>query len=179
LARRVGRNLGAAGLPVLIFVHELGHALAVKLRGLPLRQLKVGRTSNLILVVGGFRMELGRLHGEGDLGGYVLYDGRRATARDVLVIALAGPFPNLLGALLTGWLALRCLGAAPWLPIALVVLTWLGVVMVDGNLRAKHLAGDPTLWSDGLWARVAWRRRHRRGPLWPDPNEGTSIAPPG
>ena len=178
LALLLGVALGLAGIPALIFVHELGHALAVKLRGLPLRQLKVGGQSNFILVVGGFRMELGRLKGAGDVGGYVRFESHRATPPDVLVIALAGPFANLVGALLTGWLELRYLHADPWIPVALLVLTWLGVVMVDGNLRPKGLTSDPTIWSDGLWVRVAWRQRHRRGPLWRDPNEATSIAPP-
>jgi hypothetical protein len=145
---------------------------------LPLRQLKVGKEANLVLVVGSVRMELGCFRGGGDVGGYVLYDGRRATPRDVLAIALAGPFANLLGALVTGWLAMRYLHAAPWVAVALVVLTWGGLVMVDVNLRPKGFASDPKLWRDGLWARVAWRQRHHRGPLWRDPNEATSVPPP-
>jgi membrane-associated protease RseP (regulator of RpoE activity) len=174
----VGIALAMAGTPVLVFVHELGHALAVKLRGLPLRHLKVGRETDVIVVVGGFRMELGRLAGEGDVGGYVRWDGSRATPLDVLVIALAGPLANLAGALLTGWLALRYLGATAWIPSTLALLTFGGVGMAIVNLRATGAAADPTIWSDGLWVRVAWRDRHHRGPLWRDPNEATSIEPP-
>ena len=57
--------------------------------------------------MGGFRLELGRLLGAGDMGGYVTYDGRDATPADVLVIALAGPAANVAGSFVTGWPALR------------------------------------------------------------------------
>ena len=46
------------------------------------------------------------------MGGYVMYDARRVTTRDALVIALAGPAANLVGALVSGWLAVRFAGAA-------------------------------------------------------------------
>jgi hypothetical protein len=80
--------LATLATPLLIFVHELGHALAVRARGLPLEAMKVGHESDVVLTLGGFRMEFGRLTGKGDVGGYVLYDGRRSTPADVLVIAL-------------------------------------------------------------------------------------------
>lgn len=173
----LGVALALLALPAVIFVHELGHAVAVKLRGLPLRQLTVGTQADLIVTIGGFRMELGRLWGKGDVGGYVRYDGRDATPHDAFVIALAGPLANLGGALVTGWLALRCSGA-PWLLAMLVMLTLSGVEMALASLRPRTMAGDPTRWSDGMWMRVAWRERHRRGPVWRDPHEATSIPPP-
>jgi len=173
-----GGVLAVVFTPLLVLVHELGHALAVKARGLPLKALKAGDRSDLIVTIGAFRLELGRLVGDGDVGGYVMYDARRLTTRDALVIALGGPVANLLGALVTGVLTLRMAGEAAILPIALGLLTVGGVWMALANLRPAGVAADPTTWTDGLWARVAWRGRHHRGPMWRDPTEETSVAPP-
>jgi hypothetical protein len=162
-----GFLLAALFTPLLVLVHELGHALAVKARGLPLHALKVGDRTDLIVSVGSFRIELGRLLGDGDVGGYVMYDARRVTTRDALVIALAGPAANLAGALVTGWLAVRFAGAGWFIPFTLVLLTVVGVWTALANLRPAGVAADPSTWSDGLWARVAWRGRHHRGPMWP------------
>ena len=172
--------LGVASIftPVLFLVHEVGHALAVRARGLPLKELKVGDVSDVALTVGGFRMELGRLTGKGDVGGYVLYDGRRSTPADVLMIALAGPVANLLGAAVTGWLAV---GAGADFVLILWLLTLGGVGTAAVNLRARGVAQDPHTWSDGLWARIAWRGiRAGAGdaPMWRDPDGAVSVAPP-
>ena len=59
------------------------------------------------------------------------------------------------------------LGAAWIVPFTLVVLTVVGVWTALANLRPAGVAADPSTWSDGLWARVAWRGRHHRGPMWP------------
>ena len=162
-----GFLLAAVFAPLLVLVHEFGHAVAVKARGLPLHGLKVGDRTDLTVSVGAFRMELGRLVGDGDMGGYVMYDARRVTTRDALVIALAGPAANLMGALVTGWLAVRFAGAGWSLPFALVLLTVVGAWMVVANLRPAGVAANPSTWSDGLWARVAWRGRRHRGPMFP------------
>ncbi len=60
--------------PLLVLVHELGHALAVKARGLPLRALKVGDRTDLIVSVG--RSDRAWAPRRSDMGGYVMYDGR-------------------------------------------------------------------------------------------------------
>jgi hypothetical protein len=161
-----GCLLAALFSPLLVLVHELGHAVAVKVRGLPLQSLKVGDRTDLILTIGAFRMELGRLVGDGDVGGYVLFDGRRLTPRDALAIALGGPGANLLAAFVTGWLTVRFAGEMGTLPFALGLLTIGGVWMTLANLRPAGEAADPLTWSDGLWARVAWQGRHHRGPMW-------------
>ena len=161
-----GLALALLTTPVLILAHELGHALAVKARRLPLHELKVGDRADVILAVGGFRIELGRLFGQGDVGGYVLYDGRRSTPRDTLVIALAGPAANVAGAVLTGWLAVRFAHATPSIPFTLSMMTVGGLWMALANLRPS--GEDPLTWSDGEWARTAWRALKRPGPLWRD-----------
>jgi Peptidase family M50 len=170
--------LATLATPLLIFVHELGHALAVRARGLPLEAMKVGHESDVVLTLGGFRMEFGRLTGKGDVGGYVLYDGRRSTPADVLVIALAGPVGNLLCAAVTGWLAL---GAGPSFVASLWLLTFGSVCMAVANLRVSGEMQGPVRWSDGRWARVAWRGIRAgvgAGPLWRDPHESASVPPP-
>ena len=172
----VGLALALLTPALLILVHELGHALAVKARRLPLHELRVGDQSDVILTVGGFRLELGRLLGRGDVGGYVRYDGRRSTPRDALVIALAGPAANLGGALLTGWLALRFAHATPSIPFSLTLMTIGGVWMALANLRPS--GEGPLTWSDGAWVRAAWRVLNRPGPLWCDPHDETSVALP-
>ena len=173
-----GCLLAAVFVPLLVLVHELGHALAVKVRGLPLKALKAGDRSDLIVTIGAFRMELGRLIGDGDVGGYVMSDVRCLTTRDALVIALGGPVANLAAAVVTGWLTLRFAGEAAILPFALGGLTLAGVWMTVANLRPAGIAADPCTWSDGLWARVAWRGRNHRGPMWPAPG-GDSLPPKG
>jgi hypothetical protein len=76
--------LGTLGAPLVILVHELGHALAVRARGLPLHGMKVGDETVVTVTAGNFRVELGPLLGKGEVGGYVLYDGRAATPLDAL-----------------------------------------------------------------------------------------------
>jgi len=172
--------LSALGAPLVVLVHELGHALAVRARGLPLHALKVGDEPVVSITAGSFRMELGRLLGKGEVGGYVLYDGRAATPLDALVIALAGPAANLAGAAVTGWLA-----TAMWSSGSVAVMLWLvtltGVWVAVANLRVGGEAQDPRTWSDGLWARVAWRGVRAgvgAAPMWRDPHEAASVPPP-
>ena len=70
--------LASAGIPVLVFVHELGHALAARARGIAVDSLVVGNTPDVTITVKSFRMQLGRKLGRGGVDGYVLYDGTRA-----------------------------------------------------------------------------------------------------
>lgn len=175
-----GLALAAAFAPLLVLVHEAGHAVAVRLRGLPLHGLSIGSDPILGLTVGGFRLELGRFTGKGDVGGYVAYDGRRATPVDALVIALAGPAANLVAAVVTGWLVLT-----GWpekgVTFVLATLTVGGIWMALANLRLGGEAQDPRTWSDGAWVRVAWRgiRAGVGGaPMWRDPADAVSVPPP-
>jgi Peptidase family M50 len=168
------------GSPLLIFVHELGHAVAVRARGLPLHTLRVGDGATVAITAGNFRMELGRLLGKGDVGGYVRYDGRTASPLDVLVISLAGPAANVVGAAVSLWLA-----TAMWSHGVVSVMLWLhtlgGVSVAAANLRLRGVAHDPLRWSDGLWARAAWhgvRAGAGAAPMWRDPHEGFSVPPP-
>jgi membrane-associated protease RseP (regulator of RpoE activity) len=83
------------GLPLLTLVHELGHAIAVRLRGLPLESIVVGNTDDLTFRTGAVIVRLGRVLQDEVPAGYVRYEPTRASASDVIVIALAGPLANL------------------------------------------------------------------------------------
>ena len=48
------------GYHFLVFVHELGHALAVRARGLPVREFAVGDRADVVVRVAGMRMRFGR-----------------------------------------------------------------------------------------------------------------------
>lgn len=125
-------------------------------------------------------MRLGAITGNGDVAGFIRYDGAGATPRDTLAIALAGPLASLAGALVTGV-------AAVWAwPLAglsqfFALATLGGFICCVANLRVS--GEGPESWSDGVWVRAAWRtmRRptpHAPGISWSDPREATSIAPP-
>jgi hypothetical protein len=81
--------------------------LAALLTGNRVHELRVGDSDDVTLTAGAFRLRLGRLRGDADVGGYVIYDGRSATPRHALAIALAGPAANLLGAVVIAALAYR------------------------------------------------------------------------
>jgi hypothetical protein len=170
--------IGFLNAPVLISLHELGHAIAVVARRLPLKGLKVGDETLVTLTAGAFRVEMGRVTGNSDVGGYVVYDGRTASPLDVLLISLAGPAASALGVLATAWLAwaTRSVGMVSLL---LGLATLGGLWGSVGNLVPRRLANG---WmSDGLSARGAWREMRDgvgAAPSWRDPNELTSEPPP-
>jgi hypothetical protein len=168
-------------VPFVVLVHEAGHALAAFLLRRRVAELTVGDAEPVLMVrVGGFRLRLGAITGQGDVAGFVAYDGAGAGARDTFVIALAGPLASLAGAAATGALAVWA-----WPRVALseflALATIGGVICCVGNLR---VSGDsPASWSDGVWVRAAWRVLRRPTPPvtaagCPDPHAATSTAPP-
>jgi len=171
-------GISAIGLFLVVAVHECGHALAALLTGNRMHELRVGDTDDVTVTAGGFRLRLGRLRGEGDLGGYVIYDGQSATPRHNLAIALAGPAANLLGAAVVVAFAVRAEGM-----LSAVLFLWILVSLVSAvaNLRPGGDPGTPEEWNDGRWVQVAWRARHApfvANPADSDPNAPTSIPPP-
>jgi hypothetical protein len=170
--------ISAIGTVLVVAVHEAGHALAALLTGNRVHELRVGDSDDVSLTVGAFRLRLGRLRGDADLGGYVIYDGRSATPRHVLAIALAGPAANLLGAAVIAPLAVRAEGT-----LSVVLFLWMLVSLVTavGNLRPHGDPDTPAEWSNGRWAQVAWAGRRApfvRNPRHDDPNTATSVPPP-
>lgn len=93
-----------ANIPV-IALHEAGHALAARRLldvDVDLAVGSIGRLADLQL--GRVRARVSALGPYGGAGGSVQFDHGRATARDVLLIALAGPAASLGGLLVTAWL---------------------------------------------------------------------------
>jgi hypothetical protein len=171
-------GISAIGLLLAVAVHECGHALAALLTGSRLRELRVGDTDDVTVTAGTFRLRLGRLRGEGDVGGYVIHDARSSTPRHVLAIALAGPAANLLGAAVVAAFAVRAEGM---LSVALFLWVLTSLAMGVTNLRPHGDPDNPAGWNDGRWVQVAWRARH--APLvasaaYSDPNTPTSVPPP-
>ena len=163
-------------VPFLVLVHETGHALACKLLRHPVHELRVGDEEPVLTVnAGGFRLRLGAVTGRRPVGGYVRYDGTRAGARDILIIALAGPLASLAIALAGGWAYV----SAPSHPLLLLCVLTGGLMDCVRNLTARGDAHG--VWSDGQLAKFAWRalRRPVPPPAWTDPHEATSVAPPG
>jgi Zn-dependent protease len=172
---------GTITLPLVVLIHEAGHALAALVLRRRVAELTVGDDTPVVTVrIGGFRLRLGAITGKGDAAGFIVYDGAVAGPRDTFAIALAGPLASLVGALVT------CVLTAWAWPQA--GLSWLfglatlgGLICCVGNLRVS--GDDPASWSDGVWVRAAWRVMRRPTPVesvapWSDPREATSIAPP-
>jgi Peptidase M50B-like len=170
--------VSAIGTVLVVAVHEGGHALAALLTGNRVHELRVGDSDDVILSAGSFRLRLGRLRGDGDVGGYVIYDGRSATPRQILAIALAGPAANVFGAALIAALSLRADGM---LSVVLFLWTLASLATAIANLRPSGDPDTPAQWSDGRWAQAAWAARRTpvaQSPAGIDPNAATSVPPP-
>jgi membrane-associated protease RseP (regulator of RpoE activity) len=157
-------------VPALVLAHELGHALMARMLGHQVRELRVGNSdTGLTVRAGAFALRLGPITGEQDYAGYVVYDGSRARAWHVLLIALAGPLASFAAAAA----AAVAMIASQSHPFLLMVAFLAAFEMGLANLSRKA--------SDGLQVRAAWRAlRAATPPLrTKDPHEATSVAPPG
>jgi hypothetical protein len=95
--------IAITGIP-LTLLHELSHAVtAHHLIGGEVK-VSVGSAGRLAqLRLGQIVLSLNALAQPGKSAGLAEFDATRATARDVLLIALAGPAASLVGAVATGW----------------------------------------------------------------------------
>jgi hypothetical protein len=95
--------LAVAAVPVTL-VHELGHAFAARRLIDGDVQVSVGSAGKLAEIqLGKVALAVNALSHPGRAAGVAEFDASRATARDVLLIALAGPAASLAGAVLTAW----------------------------------------------------------------------------
>lgn len=139
-------------------LHELGHAAAAEAR--------LGE--DVVVTVGGVgriaELQLGRasvtVNAFGRLGGpagVAEVDAARATARDVLAIALAGPAVSLVAALLSAWMLTATTDGL------LHDVLWTATVLNVGGvlnlvpLRLQERRGGPMLRTDGRLALDALR----------------------
>lgn len=101
------------GYPV-IMLHEAGHAVAAR------RLLDVDVEVTIGSVGQVTALQLGRVRAQlnllatGAAGGSATFDAARATARDVLLIALAGPLASLAGVVVTACLLSSATGGTVW-----------------------------------------------------------------
>jgi Zn-dependent protease len=146
---------GTIVVPLVVLIHEAGHAIAALAQRRPVAELTVGDDDPVVTMrVGQFRLHLGAITGRGDVAGFVRYDSLGVDARSTFVIALAGPLASLAGAVLTA-------ASAAWswphvgFSLFLALATVGGLICCVGNLRVS--GHDPVSWSDGVWLRAAWR----------------------
>lgn len=174
------------GLPALVLIHELGHAVAALAFGHSLRELQVGDQADLVVRVGRFTLQLGRSRDSEAPGGFVTHLGPGG-ARALLTIAASGPAANLLAGA-----GLAYAGASGSLDGPILIPIWILVVQSVG-LAAYNLypaeAPDGSDRSDGRSIQLAWealRTACRSSPrpdateqAYVDPHAATSVAPPG
>lgn len=148
----------AASVPVVV-VHELGHAIVAARRLGTDVEVTVGNAVKLAQVrLGRIHASLNALPRPGYIAGSASFDATRATARDVLWIALAGPFASLVGVVVTAILVSH----GPAAGVVHDLLWWMtgaGVLAVVLNLLPlKVEEGDGSkLWTDGRLALDALR----------------------
>jgi membrane-associated protease RseP (regulator of RpoE activity) len=184
----LGFGLSFLTVPLLVLVHELGHAIAaLHLTRGPVR-VYVGRDPKLVGRVGRLELYFGFRPPKGGPTGVCLHARARTPLRE-MAIALAGPLASALSVIVVLLAYLVTLSAAPpFVPIAcLGTLFWAGLMVVLnlGEMEGKRAPkGRRLLALDGEHAKRAWRA-HRAGvrhlPAAParEPERPGSVPPPG
>jgi hypothetical protein len=148
----------AATIPVT-FLHELGHALVAQRRLGGEVAITVGTAGKVAeLRLAQIKVSVNALFDPARASGYATFDAQRATARDVLAIALAGPLASLIGTVVTAWMLSWAPGRA--LHAVLWSLTFAGVVSLAFNLvpfKLHERGNARPFYSDGMLALEAWR----------------------
>jgi hypothetical protein len=159
-------------VPLLVLLHEAGHALACVLLRRPVHELVVGGADPLVrLRLGSFDMRIAG--GSAPQPGYVRFEpGRHAWT--LVLVALAGPLASALACVASGLITAL---AWRWGQFDLVpaFATGYGALMVCASLSPARPG------TDGRVALDAWRSTRPPGPLapaWVDPNLAASVAPP-
>lgn len=145
--------------PLLVAIHELGHAAAALWRSSGPVVVRIGARRRR------FALRSGRLRVEADelaqCGGFCAYDPTGLSGPDVAAIALAGPAASLAGAAVTGLLWAYTGGPLQdVLSVATLGGVLLGVVnALPLTYQARKNGDELAVRLDGLHAREALRRR--------------------
>lgn len=146
-----------AGYP-MVLLHEFGHAVAaVRLLGEDV-QVEVGKVGKLAeLQLGRIAVSMNAIGPPGQAG-VAEFDGSRATARDVLLIAIAGPAASLMGVLVTVFVLYAASPSGVFAGL-LWAATFMGVIGVLNLVpfRYQVTRRAPASRSDGLLALDAAR----------------------
>jgi hypothetical protein len=182
----LGFGLSALTLPVLVLVHELGHAIAALRLTTGTVRIYVGRDPKLVGRAGRLELYFGlRLPKGGRLG--VCLHPRASTPLRAMAIAVAGPLASALSAIAVLLAYLLTLSAAPSFVAltCLATLFWAGLMAVLnlGEMEGKRAPKDRLHALDGERAKRAWRA-HRAGvrhlpPPPREPERPGSVPPPG
>jgi hypothetical protein len=149
----------------LVLIHELGHAVvARRLIGGDV-QVAIGDTGRLAeLQLGQISLTLNALSRPGNVAGVAEFDDSRATARDIVWIALAGPAASLVGTVLSA-LAFSAVAPSGVLHDFLWAMTFGGVfgvanivpLTIEERRNGRVVRTDGRLALDAL--RVLWDLR--------------------
>ena len=146
--------------PPMTLLHELGHAITARLLLGGDVQVSVGSAGKLAEThLGQIAISVNALAHPGRAAGHAEFDASRATARDVLLIALAGPAASLAGAAMTAW-ALSAVGPSGIVHDVLWAATGYGIFCGVLNLMPislKDRRDGPTVRTDGRLALDALR----------------------
>jgi membrane-associated protease RseP (regulator of RpoE activity) len=146
------------GIPVTL-VHELGHAVVARRRLGGEVRVSVGTAGKIANVrLGQIAVSIKAVGHPGRRAGLASFDAARASAWDVVMIALAGPAASLIGCVITCW----GLSASPSIGVAHNLL-WAATAaggcavlnVIPFEFQERH--GGPRLRSDGLVALRAGR----------------------
>lgn len=150
--------------PVMTLLHELGHATAaIHLLGDEV-EVKVGKVGKLLDArIGVLRLRVNGFAPLVGVQGHAMFNQARASAREVIVIALAGPATSAC-ALLASALVLAVMPAGlmhdlAWMAACFNAIAFLNVLPLEFTTKR----GEPPTPTDGLVAlragRVLWQLR--------------------
>jgi hypothetical protein len=167
-----------SGPPLLMLLHELGHALAAWALGRRVVEISVGNPQPaLVLHIRGLRVSLG-WPSDGRSAGFIVHRGPPRSALNVFVVAAAGPAASLLVGGIATWGAIT---TGPHVPLLGVWLaTAAGGTVTHAVMNLIPSGDSPASWNDGACMRAAWRARRtspaNRAPH-PEPPHEASVTP--